>query len=116
MPKSGFRFWDFLRNRSGRVDPANLEHNCQVFVREEFPGQDNLYVEVHSDGDIKVYLAPEGITPTYISEPYDSWCLQYLEESYVFPSFDRAIAYFAKARADMVPYIQKKQTSVGHKS
>jgi hypothetical protein len=113
MLRKRSHFWDFLRGRSGRVDPANVEHGCKVFMREGIPGQNNLFVEVHKDGDIKVYSAPEGITPPYISEPYDSWCLEYLEESYVFPSFDRAIAYFARARADIVPALEKRRAALG---
>jgi hypothetical protein len=80
--------------------------NCQIFIREGRDNQGNIYVEIHPSGGIKVYAAKRGIVPQYMPESYDDWCLEYLDESYVFADEDQAKNYFRKrGREDMVKLI-----------
>jgi len=99
--------WDLLFGPfKKRRSIQDVVVNCTVFIREGNENQGNIYIEVHPSGGLKIYTAKRGITPQYMPESYDDWCLEYLAESYVFGEEEQAKSYFRKrGREDMVKAI-----------
>jgi hypothetical protein len=100
-------FWDMLLGRSSAPRAANNNGaivNCYNFIRQgKSDTYRNVFVEVHPTGGVKTYYAKDGITPSYMPDDYDSWCLEYLNESYVFSSLQEAQSHFtAHRRTDLL--------------
>jgi len=110
-------FWDILLGRSTAPRTANRNGpvvNCHNFVRQgKGDGHQNVFVEIHPTGGTKMYCAKMGITPPYMPDSYDDWCLEYLDESYVFSSLHEAQAYFtARHRMDLVRGLNAMNTGI----
>lgn len=75
--------------------------SCRVFYREPLRGP-GVYVEVRGEGDHIVYVSNRGVTPAFLNTPYDQWCREELEESYVFATLDSALDYFQRRASDGV--------------
>lgn len=86
---------------------ANTGERCQTFHREIPDEAGGIFIEVMEEGDFKIYISSFGVTPGYISEPYDKWCRKTLQESYVFANIDTARMYFKDRRNEMLFHLSK---------
>lgn len=101
----------FGNSKRKQADEALFAGNCRVFHREGRQGHARVFIEVLADGDRRMYIANEGVTPAYLNLFYDDWCTRNLSASYVFADFDSAIAYFTARHDDMAHYVRDSISS-----